>query len=249
MWMTMNKLKLNDDKTEVLIIGRKDQREKIHISSIKVGDCNVKATNSARNIGVIQDHELSLVNQINAICRSAYHHLRVIGQIRKYLDRQATESLIHAFVSSRLDNGNSLLYGLPQAQLNRLQRIQNSAARLLLRLKKYDHISEQLKVLHWLPIRARIEFKILLITYKVVNGKAPIYLTELLSPYNSNRSSRLNSKGLLKIPQTNLKTCGDRAFSKIAPKLWNGLPAEIRSKDSVNQFKKALKTFLCQKYY
>ena len=249
MWMTMNKLKLNDDKTEVLVIGRKEQRDKISIPSIRVGDCDVKTTSCARNIGVIQDQDLSLVNQVNAICRAAYYHLRTIGQVRRYLNRQATEALVHAFVSSRLDNGNALLCGLPNIQLNRLQRIQNTAARIILRLKKNDHISHHLRLLHWLPVKCRIEFKILLLTYKTVNGKAPLYLKELLTPYCSNRNSRLNSRGLLQIPETKLKSCGDRAFFKIAPVLWNGLPAQIRNKDSINQFKIALKTYLFKKYY
>lgn len=156
---------------------------------------------------------------------------------------------MHAFVSSRLDNGNSLLYGLPQSQLKRLQRIQNTAARIILRLKKHDHISHHVKALHWLPVKARIDFKILLLTYKAINGLAPLYLSELLTPYCSNRDSRLNNRGLLQIPQTRLKTCGDRAFSKVAPKLWNDLPAEIRNKKTLTQFKTYLKTFLYQKYY
>ena len=206
-------------------------------------------TISARNIGVIQDENLSMVGQISAICRSAYYHLRNIGQIRKYLDRSATETIIHAFVSSRLDNGNALLYGLPLSQLNRLQRLQNTAAHIILRLKKHDHISRHLQSLHWLPIKARIQFKLLLTTYKAVNGLSPLYLSELLSPYKSNRSCRLNSRGLLNVPETKLKTCGDRAFQKVVPRLWNELPVKIRSKEKITQFKNSLKTHLCQKYY
>ena len=141
------------------------------------------------------------------------------------------------------------LFGISQSQISRLQRIQNTTIRMILKLKKHDHISPHMRVLHWLPVRARIEFKILLMAYKSVNGLAPEYLSELLKPYASSRHSRLNCRGLLDVPQTNLKTCGDRAFSKAAPKLWNDLPAHIRNRKTVNQFKSVLKTFLFEKYF
>jgi hypothetical protein len=139
-----------------MIIGRKEQKSKFSVPSMLIGNSCVLTTTTARNIGVIQDDELSMVNQISAICRSAYFHLRNIGQVRKYLNKQATEAIIHAFVSSRLDNGNAILYGLPKSQIDKLQRIQNTAARIILRIKKHDHISVHLKSL---PIRERIELK------------------------------------------------------------------------------------------
>ena len=181
-------------------MGRKEQRSKVQIPSLKIGDCDVPVTTSARNIGIIQDHELSMERQVSAICRSAYFHLRNIGQIRKYLDSKATEAIVHAFITSRLDNGNALLFGISQTQIGRLQRIQNTTIRMILKLKKHDHISPHMRVLHWLPVRARIEFKILLMAYKSVNGLAPEYLSELLRPYASNRHSRLNCRQLLDVP-------------------------------------------------
>ena len=179
--MAKNFLKLNDDKTEVLVIGKKDQRNKVLVPLLKIGNCSVLVSKSAHNIGVIHDDELGMSCQVSAICRSAYYHLRNIGQIRRFLDKKAAESIVHAFITSRLDNCNSLLYGLPNIQLNKLQRIQNAAARIVMRLKKQDHITEHMKKLHWLPIKARIEFKILLLTYKTVNGLAPSNLEELRS--------------------------------------------------------------------
>ena len=247
--MANNKLKLNDDKTELLVIGRKEELAKVTLPDIEIGECHVSSSRSARNIGIIQDTELNMKDQINAICRSAYLHLQNIGQVRKYLDRKSTEAIVHAFVTSRLDNGNALLYGLPKSQIDKLQRIQNMAARIIVRSKKYEHITPHLKALHWLPVQARIEFKINLLTYKAVNGLAPVYLEELLIPYTSVREVRRNKKGLLHVPQTKMVTCGDRAFSKAAPVLWNRLPAIVRQQDSLNKFKSSLKHFLFEKYY
>ena len=104
-----------------------------------------------------------------------------IRRIRKYLSRRSTETLIHAFVSSRIDYCNSLLYGLSTYQLNKLQRAQNAAARLIFQKSKYYHVRPLLYNLHWLPVKFRIDFKILLLTYKAINGLAPFYLQELIT--------------------------------------------------------------------
>ena len=105
---------------------------------------------------------------------------RQIGKIRSFLSSSATEHLIHAFVSSKLDYCNSILLGLPSYEFEKLQRLQNTAARLTVRAKKSAHITPVLKSLHWLPVKERIIFKILLVTYKIVHGFAPAYLNELL---------------------------------------------------------------------
>ena len=93
------------------------------------------------------------------------------------LSKESTEILIHAFVSSKLDHCNSLLYGLPAYQLAKLQVLQNTAARVVSLTRKYDHITPVLESLHWLPVKFRIVFKVLLLVYKALNGMAPPYLS------------------------------------------------------------------------
>ena len=122
--------------------------------------------------------------------------------------------------------------------------VQNNAARLVLKKKKSDHVTPLLKHLHWLPIKQRIEFKINLITYKALHDQAPSYISELLEPYEPTRSLRSSVLGLLKEKKTRLKRSGDRAFSVIAPKLWNRLPECLRKAESVECFKSNLKTYL-----
>ena len=133
--------------------------------------------------------------------------------------------------------------------LCRLQKVQNNAARVVSGSKKYDHITPVLKDLHWLPIRKRIEFKILLLTFKCMQGCAPLYLRELLVKQANTRTLRSNTKNLLQIPLTNLKRFGDRAFCAYAPRLWNELPDNIKAADSVQNFKKQLKTLLFRKEF
>ena len=123
---------------------------------------------------------------------------------------------------------NSLLYGVPQEQLNRLQRIKNIAARVVTRSKKSCHITPILKDLHWLPVRYRIVYKILLIVYKAVNGLSPLYISNLLSFYTPSRNLRSNEKLLLIEPKSK-HSWGDRSFVVAAPRLWNELPLSIRT--------------------
>ena len=216
---------------------------------ISINDVLIEPRSDARNLGVIFDHHLSSRKQINSVCSSAYLALSNISKIRRYLDRPTTEKLVHAFISSRLDQCNSLYYGLPDRQLQKLQRVQNSAARVVAFVKKQDHITPVLQELHWLPINARIEFKLLLLTFKSLNNLAPVYLNNLIPSYITNRTLRSSNKNLLNIPKTNSKTYGDRAFSVAAPRLWNALPLSIRSIKSFDILKSNLKTFLFKKYY
>ena len=172
-----------------------------------------------------------------------------ISNIRKYLSSTTTEILVHAFVSSKLDNCNSLLYGLPNCLLKKLQHVQNAAARLITLSRKHEHITPILFNLHWLPVNYRIIFKILLITYKALNDLAPSYVRDLLTPYTPSRQLRSSSKDLLSIPHFNLKTYGARSFSVAAPTLWNTLPSDIKNSSSVSLFKHKLKTFLFKKAF
>ena len=120
-------------------------------------------------------------------CQTAYLHLKNISWVRKSLDMQNCETLIHAFVISRLDCQNAILYGLPDYLLDKLQCVKNAAARLLCVIGKYDHKSATLKPLHWLPVKQCIEFKMTVLVYKCLNGVAPQYFCKLLHFYAKDR--------------------------------------------------------------
>ena len=187
---------------------------------------------------------MTLNPHVSSLVRSCNWQLRRIGQIRKFLDKAASEKLIHAFISSRLDNGNALLYGLPDYQITRLQRVHNTAARILTRTQTFDHITPVLKDLHWLPVKQRIIFKIVTLTYRCLNDLAPRYLSDLLKPYSPTRSLRSSDTNLLKVPKTRTKCYGDRAFMNAAPRIWNSLPQSIRESDSLAILKAKLKYHL-----
>ena len=234
-WMYMNQLKLNDDKTELLVLNA-SHRPLPPLDSICVGTEQIYPTDSVKNIGTWFDCFLSMDKQVNSICKAAFYHLKNISQIRKYISYHHCEILIHAFITTKLDYCNSVLSGLPTLRLQKLQHVQNSAARLLTYSSKYDHITPVLKELHWLPIAERIDFKVLLLTFKAMQGIGPSYLRELLQAYKPSRSLRSSNKNFLTIPKYNLKSYGLRAFSIYAPTLWNKLPEYIRTINNINFF-------------
>ena len=178
----------------------------------------------------------------------SYYHLHNIYRIRKYLNRESTEKLVHSFIIGRIDYCNSLLYGLPKYQLAKLQRIQ-AAAKLIYRIPRYCHVTPLLMELHWLPVASRIIFKIILLAFKAVNSQAPEYIKQLIYiKQKSSYSLRSNSDLLLVSPRTSNQH-GDQSFSSAAPTLWNALPLNIKLTDKLTTFKKKLKTFLFSKAY
>ena len=243
-WMSNNRLKLNEEKTEFLIAGTGRQRSQVIIDSLNVVGIDIKPSTSVRNLGVIIDQDLSLRQQVNAICRSCYGHLRSIIQIRPYLTKSAAHTIVQSLISSRLDYCNSLLAELPQYLIHKLQKVQNWAARIVLNVKKHDSISVHLHQLHWLPVRFRIKFKINLLVYKSLNRLAPSYLTSMLNYQQHQRTTRLARKSyMLQQKRSKLVSMGDRAFSVVAPKYWNELPDDIRNIElPLDIFKKKLKT-------
>ena len=176
-------------------------------------------------------------------CSSAFYYLYNIRRIRKYLSCPITESLVHAFITSRVDYCNSLLYGLPNLLIMKLQRIQNAAARLVTGAPRFCHVTTLLFHLHWLPISYRIKFKILLLTFKCLYGLAPNYLIDLINIKKQSRYSlRSNDSLLLELPSTKTRpTLGDRGFQSAAPYLWNALPSTIGNIKTLDTFKTAVK--------
>ena len=184
-WMSQDKLLMNDAKTELLLIDTRQQLAKITTDGITVGHSVIAPQSPIRNPGVWLDSDLSIGDHITKTSSAAFYYLYNIRRIRKYLSKECTETLIHAFISSRLDYCNSLLYGLPAYQIQKLQRVQNSAARLVFHESKFCHITPLLRALHWLPVAYRIVLKILLLTFKAIHKLAPTYISELVSLKNT----------------------------------------------------------------
>jgi len=246
-WMTKNKLKLNDSKTELLII-----TPKYHLNSIlntdpviHIGSTEIRPVKSVRNLGAHYDAIMNMDCQTNTVVKSMYYHIRRISKIRNHLDNDTAASTTNALITSRLDNNNGLLAGTSKGNIRRLQLAQNASARLLTRTKKYDHIEPILKQLHWLPVEKRIKFKQLVQVYKALNdNQYPQYMKELFQKYTPSRSLRSsNVHQKLCVPRSR-NAYGDKAFAKSAAVAWNALPDTLRSAPTLNRFKSVLKTHL-----
>ena len=243
-WMDSHFLKLNEDKTEVLVI-RRPSPHSAHpvLSSVNICGCHVSISPSVKDLGVVFDCTFGLENHVNSVCKIAFFHLHSIWKVRRYLTTSSTRDLVQAYVTSRLDYCNGLYYGLPATIRSKLQRVQNAAARVITKAKKSDHITPILQDLHWLPIQHRVDYKIQLLTFIILQGLVPPYLQDIVQIYTPNRTLRSSQDCLLVRPTFNLQTVGGRAFKVSAPHLWNKLPKSIRMCQSMETFKTQLKTF------
>lgn len=188
-----------------------------------------------------------MADHVAALRRSCLFQLRQLRMVRSSLTLEAAKTLVHAFVSSRLDYCNSLLYGISDGLLAKLQTVQNAAARVVTGTRKFDHITPVLHQLHWLPVRQRITFKLAMITFKCLRGLAPSYLADVCIPVSSvvgRWQLRSADSGTLVVPRTRT-TIGRRDFAVSGPATWNSLPVELRTSSLSSQtFAKKLKSHL-----
>ena len=246
-WMNENKLKMNEDKTELMVIGTRSKVNQVSQTHMCISGCDVPFSQSVRNLGFYLDETLSMEAHVKQLCRILYLQLRRISKIRSFLSTDAANTLAVSFILSRLDYCNSLLTGLHENQLNKLQRIQNHAARIVLRKPRRESAKALLRALHWLPIRARIEYKVACFCFKCIyHENTPAYLCDLVQTYNPSRTLRSSDTSLLSIPRYSLDTFGKKSFSVSGPKVWNSLPLSLRKTMSFSTFKKLLKTHLFQ---
>ena len=208
------------------------------LSTICVCGSSVSLSLTVRDIGVLLDSRLDMSAQVSNVCRAAYSNLFRIAKIRTSLTTVACETLVHALVTSRLDYGNAVLYGISDRLLHRLEIVQRSAARVVLRLRRGDRrsMTAALQQLHWLPVKYRIEYKILVIVFRARHERTPAYIASVITPYVTRRALRSANRH-------NLERYGRRSFSRAGPTLWNALPEDLRSTVCMNKFKTHLKTY------
>ena len=165
-WMLCNKLKLNQDKMEVLVVSSRF-RPRPPLNHVQIGDDVIRPCEHARNVGVGFDQYFDFSEHVKMTTKIAFFRICGIAKIRRHLSHDTSKTIVHAYITSRLD----------YYQVDRLQLVQNSAARLVTALRNHDHITPILRPLHWLPVRYRIIFKIslLIMTYKAPNGHASTY--------------------------------------------------------------------------
>ena len=253
-WMRHNMLKLNDDKTELIVFASRYNQHLYSDASMMIGNTTVVCEPQVKNLGVIFDQVMSMRQHVNYTSRTAQFHLRNISRIRRYIPEESCKLVVQSLVTSRLDYSNGLLYGIPKSAVSILQSVQNSAARIVTKTAPREHITPVLRELHWLPVDRRIEYKILLYAYKALNGLAPEYLCNMVELYAPDRVLRSASQNLLVVPRGKHCQYGMRTFAMAAATLWNSLNVRdrsnrIRGSPSLESFKSNLKTLLFKEHF
>ena len=180
-WMDHNRPHMNNAKTEFILFGSRQQLKKCLTKNLSANGEEISQSNCIKYLGTWMDQELSFRQHIMNKCRVAMLNIQQIKLIRNILNEDTTHTLVLSLVMSHLDYCNAIFYGLPEVDLKRLQRVQNVAAKLVLNKSHRDSVTQCMLHLHWLPIKLRIEYKILALTHKCVYGEAPKYLTDLIS--------------------------------------------------------------------
>jgi len=243
-WTSASRLRFNSSKTEIMWLGAGHLLQQVDIGEIPVLSSMVKVVQSARDLGVILDSQLSLCDHIAASCRAGFYQLRQIRPAIQSLTPDAAKTIVQAFIACRLDWCNSLLYGVPEVLLRKLQSVQNAAARLLTGTRRCDHITPVLRRLHWLPVQRRVKFKIACLVHQSLASTAPMYLSaDIHLASEHGRQLRSSLYRSLAVPRTRT-TFGDRSFTVAGPRLWNSLPATLRQITNYGQFKRHLKSYL-----
>ena len=245
-WMCEHFVKLNDDKSEVLVITSPHYQEKLPNLKVTIDTCNIPPAPSTRNIGVIFYNTCQMKDHITHICRTSFQHVRRIASIRKYITEEACIILVRSFITSRIDYCNSLFAGLPQNLLAKLQHLLHIMARIVIRAKKFETITPTLASLHWLPIAQRIKYKVLILTFKCVNKTAPIYLCELIQPYQPARPLRSAESFKLVVPWA--KTLMESVLSVFMALLYGiNFPLKFAKSTTLSLLNKKLRHYYIKK--
>ena len=219
-WLSASRLRLNASKSQLMWFGSTHLLDRIASQDVVVLGMRVASSDTARDLGVVIDCELSLAAHVSSDCRSSYNKLRQFRPVVRSLSVHAPKTLFQAFFSCRLDYCNSLLHGINDGLLRRVQSVQNAAARLVTGARRCDHVTPVQRQLHWLPVRQQIIFKIVGLVHQSLAGVAPAYLTNdcrRLSEVNS-RPPRSGSSDIrmLSMPRTHNRF-GDRSFTAAGP--------------------------------
>ena len=238
-WMREHFLCLNQSKTKILVVAPPSVKEKIKINGVILDEGCIRFVESAKNLGVVIDSMLTFEEQIEKLVKSCFLTIRRLSKVRIYLTQHQLQVLVSSLVFSKLDYCNSLYYGLPTYTIKKLQHVQNCCARLVWKqsIPARSSLNGIFLALHWLQVRFRIIYKILLITHNCLHKRAPVDVQSMLSYSTFQRNSKLRETRAL-------SSYGDRAFSHVAPKLWNLLPNEISEEEDIVEFKKKVKSFL-----
>ena len=252
-WATANMLKFNDNKTELMLVTSKRTKHLHNLpTSITIGNAQIPFKHSVKNLDFTLDCHLTMNAHVSNIARTCYFELRRLASIRRFQTSTATTTLSSAIALSRMDYCNSLMFGSTHDVTSHLQRIQNYAARVILRLPMSSSITTHLKSLHWLPVKIRSTYKIACLCYDCHSSTAPSYVTDMLQKkpsHTHNTCSSSNTMPLLNRPAHSNSTLGDCSFSSASSSVWNCIPNDVMGAPSLSSYESRMRTYLLRSVY
>ena len=242
-WTKEHFLKINSGKTQVIVFGTPNFLSSLHLPIIRSADgALIPVRKSIEYLGVTLDCKMSYNTHVSHICSTMNYYMKNLRSIRKFMSISTAETFVHALITNRLDQCNSLFVGMSQTNLAKLQVLQNSAMRLVLQLPARSHTSQHLRDYHWLSVKERCHFKLLVLVFKCLNNLAP---DELVSKLQLRSAINMIFETNVFHPST---AVGKRSFSHLGPRLWNSVPREVRVIPNLDNFKASLKHFLFDEF-
>jgi hypothetical protein len=243
-WYLVNGLMLNPDKSEAIIAGTSQQLHRMSgVKSLSVAGTTLPIAGEMKALSVMLDSCMTFDSHVSAIARACNYHTQAILHIRELLTQDLAEKLACSLILSRLDYCNAILCDAPAGALNKLQRVQNNAARIVMQSRRSSDATPLLRQLHWLPLQQRVTYQLAVLTYKIRSSSTPQYLSIHLNSRLCERTLRSSSAPLLTVPRIKTEFVR-RSFRYAAPHTWNSLPVTVQIRSSLQSFKTDLKTFL-----
>jgi len=244
--MRSNRLQLNSDKTKLMWCAKVRRQHSLPTVGPLMGSSTVTPSSAVHDLGVYIDSGPTMQSHVRQTVSRCFAGLRQLRTVRCQVPTSV------AFVLSRLDYCNSVLFGLLANLIQRLQSVQNAAARLTFRIRQSEHLTPALISLHWLHVPERISFKLAVMTYRSIHGTSPSYLQSCftrVSDMTSRRRLRSLTSHRLDVQPVRLSTVGRRAFPVSGATVWNDQPLHVASAPSLAVFRQPLKTFLFSRSY
>ena len=231
-------LKLNESKTEFIIFGTRQQLNKVGTVNIRIGDDVIQNVPSVRNLGLHFHEELKHSCHVNKLTSISFNMIHNIARMCHLLDTGTTKTLVQALVLSCLGYCNSMLLGIPNYNILKIQHIQNMLARIVLQLPRRSRITHHLAELHWLKIPCRIEYTIAILMFKCIHDSAPKYLTELIIVDQlHDHSLRSIDFGRIHTTVSRTNMVHKSSFQSMGPRIWNNLPEAVIKTTNLSAFK------------
>ncbi|HSN23158.1 MAG TPA: reverse transcriptase family protein, partial [Methylomicrobium sp.] len=250
-WMRVNRLQLNAGKTDVMWCASARRSSSLPFDPLLVAGAHVQLVSTVRDLGVLVDSDLGAASHVRMVVSRCFAALRQLRHLRRYVSDECFQTLVVALIHSRLDYGNFILVGLPAYRQRLLQSVLNAAARMVYRLRRYDHISDALATLHWLRIPERVDYKVALTAYRALHGLSPPYLDVFVrvADIAARRRLRSSASERLLVPSHRLASAGRRSFPVAGAIVWNSLPVDVQSSPSLSVFRSRLKTHLFRRSF